>query len=235
MTIGAGGAASGAKEIAELRESLERRFRTMVAAVNVGERTLEILRPANSDDLISEADYVKDERLPYWADIWPSSFVLSARLAEMRGDGQCVLELGCGVGLVAAGAALGGFRVLATDYYEDALLFTTVNVWGNAAARVDTRHVDWRAFPRDIGRFDMVIASDVLYEHEYAPLLADAFRSTLVRGGTGLIADPGRIAAGEFVDECESRGLEVRKADRVPWTEGEIRQTIDIYEIRHGV
>ncbi|MEX2325852.1 MAG: hypothetical protein WD553_03575, partial [Gemmatimonadaceae bacterium] len=57
----------------ELRSRLEREFDTIEEVFTIGGRELVILRPRNADDLITEADYVKDERLPYWADIWPSS------------------------------------------------------------------------------------------------------------------------------------------------------------------
>ena len=78
--------------------------------------------PANADDLISEDDFVRDERLPYWADLWPSARILAEELAVMRLRGQRVLELGCGLGVVAIGAVIGGADVTATDYYEDATL-----------------------------------------------------------------------------------------------------------------
>ena len=218
--------------VAELRERLTRQFRTTVTTVPVGQREFELLHPANADDLISEADYVKDERLPYWADIWPSSRVLADRVGALRGTGKQLLELGCGMGLVAASAARAGFDVVATDYYEDALLFTQVNVFANAGVVPETRYVDWRAFPADLEWFDYVIASDVLYEKEYAPLLAKAFLQTVAHGGVGIVADPGRIGAGDFLAACEEQALAVKRVSRVPYAEGTIRQTIDLYEIR---
>ncbi len=221
-----------AASIATLRERLTRQFRTVVSEVSIGKASFELLHPANADDLISEADYVKDERLPYWADIWPSSRALAGRISALRGDGKQLLELGCGMGLVAAAAARAGFDVMATDYYEDALLFTQVNVFENAGVVPETRYVDWRAFPKDLEWFDYVIASDVLYEKEYAPLLADAFAQTLARRGLGIVADPGRIGVEAFLGACEERSLQVKRAARVPYEDGKIRQTIDIYEIR---
>ena len=218
--------------VGELRDRLTRQFRTTVTSVSVGTREFELLHPANADELISEADYVRDERLPYWADIWPSSRVLAQRVGALRGAGKQLLELGCGMGLVAASAARAGFDVMATDYYEDALLFTQVNVFGNAGVLPETRYVDWRAFPSDLEWFDYVIASDVLYEKEYAPLLAKGFRQSLAGGGMGIVADPGRIGVGDFLAACEEHELGVKRAARVPYAEGTIRQTIDIYEIR---
>ena len=227
MSAGAAGVV-----VAELRERLTRQFRTVVSEVVVGSVSYELLHPANADDLISEADYVKDERLPYWADIWPSSRVLAQRIAGVRGARKQLLELGCGMGLVASSAARAGFDVMATDYYEDALLFTQVNVFGNVGVVPETRYVDWRSFPKDLEWFDYVIASDVLYEKEYAPLLADAFAQTLAQRGLGIVADPGRIGVEAFLAACGERSLEIKRAARVPFVDGQIRQTIDLYEIR---
>ena len=216
-----------------LETELLRRFRTTETAVQVRRHAVSILHPANSDDLITEEDYVRDERLPYWADLWPSSHVLADRVVEMRGAGQRLLELGCGSGLVSVAAALAGYAVTATDYYDDALLFTKANVRRNAGmqAPVTARHVDWRDFPDDLGTFDVVVASDVLYEHTYGPLVAAAFRATLGKRSLGLLADPGRIAADAFVDECRARGLLVAKTGPYPFERGEIKQQVHIYEI----
>jgi len=79
--------------------ALTRRFRTSIEDATVDEHTFSILKPANPDDLIREEDFVKDERLPYWADVWPSSIVLAEKLLELKGAGRTALELGCGVGL----------------------------------------------------------------------------------------------------------------------------------------
>jgi predicted nicotinamide N-methyase len=211
--------------------ALTRRFRTSVEDATVDEHTFSILRPANSDDLIREEDFVKDERLPYWADVWPSSIILAGKLLELKGQGKTALELGCGVGLSTLAATSAGFDVLATDYYEDALDVTRANVFRNLGTIARTRLVDWRHLPLDLGTFDLVFASDVLYEKEYAELLPMLLRGLLAPGGIALIADPGRVAAPVFVDACATNGLAVREKETRPFEAGEIKQRIDIYEI----
>ncbi len=211
--------------------ALTRRFRTSIEDATVDEHTFSILRPANSDDLIREEDFVKDERLPYWADVWPSSIILAGKLLELEGHGKTALELGCGVGLSTLAATSAGFDVLSTDYYEDALDVTRANVFRNLATIARTRMVDWRHFPEDLGRFDLVFASDVLYEKEYAELLPVLLRRLLVPGGIALIADPGRIAAPTFVEACGKSHLAIRLKETRPFEAGEIKQRIDIYEV----
>jgi predicted nicotinamide N-methyase len=216
-----------------LGRTLRRRFRTAESVVETAAGEFTLLHPASADDLISEADYEVDERLPYWADIWPSATVLAGVVGALDGGGKRALELGCGLGLVVAAAARAGFDVTATDYYEDALLFARLNAWQAAGREITVRHVDWRRFPGDLGPFDLVLASDVLYERVYAELVASALARSIAPAGRGLVADPGRIAAPRFLEECRALGLTAEPVAQHPWVSGDIRQTIDLYEIRH--
>lgn len=211
--------------------ALGRRFRTSIEDATLDDRTFSILKPANSDDLIKEEDFVKDERLPYWADVWPSSIVLAGKLLTLDGKGRTALELGCGVGLSTLAATSAGFDVLSTDYYEDALDVTRANVFRNLGTLARTRLVDWRHLPQDLGRFDLVFASDVLYEQEYAALLPVILDRVLAPEGIALIADPGRVAAPVFVEGCSAQNLIIREKETQPFEVGEIRQKIDVYEI----
>jgi SAM-dependent methyltransferase len=210
---------STAKEL----KALDRRFVLAEADVPMPGGVVTLDRPRSADDLISEADFEKDERLPYWADIWPSSTALSTIVASLDGKGKRALELGCGLGLVTIGALRAGYDVVATDYYADALLFARRNSQRNVKREPETRLVDWRAFPDDLGRFDLVL--------EYATLVAEAIVKTLKPGGLALVADPGRIALLAFVTACEQLGCTVGIRARVKWEDGPAKQTITIHEI----
>ena len=213
---------------------LRRRFELASTQVMIGSRQYDLLRPRNIDDLISEEEFNLDERIPYWADCWPSSRILAERLHGERGQGRRLLELGCGIGLVSLTAAAAGFQVLATDYYADALEFTAANLSRYGLETADTRLVDWRKLPSDLGTFDVVAASDVLYERPQAALIAEVFASTLSVHGLGLLSDPGRRTAQGFIDECGRRGLHAKCVDRVPTTDAKASLTISIFEIRRG-
>lgn len=219
-----------------LGAALEARFDTETVHLIIGDTSLSILRPRNSDDLIREEDFVKDERLPYWADVWPSSIVLASHLVAIgqrsgpRRPGRA-LELGCGVGLVTIGALIAAYHVHATDYYTDALAFTRVNAIRNTGREPSTEMIDWRAFPPSAQGFDLILASDVLYEKEYAKLLPGIFKLALAPGGMALLADPGRIGVPVFEEECAKAGLVIRAKTTSPWSAEGISQQIDIYEI----
>ena len=224
---------------ADLRRTLMRQFVTTTDTVTLHGWPVELLRPRNSDDLISEADFVRDDRLPYWADLWPSSRILADYLlqterahAHPARRPPSLLELGCGLGLVTMAAMRSGYEVLATDYYEDALRFTRANAGRALGREPETRHVDWRNFPADLQRFDRIVAADVLYEKTYPPLLSAAIARVLAPGGEAIIADPGRIAAPDFLAGLAADGLEVVSKVTYPFDEGEIHQQISIYRIK---
>jgi predicted nicotinamide N-methyase len=226
---------------------LHRRFTLATQDVSLPGGPVTLLKPRNADDLISEADYVRDERLPYWADLWPSSETLASFLLEQRlrlatvpavaaaaADGVAprAIELGCGLGLPTIAALRVGFDVLATDYYDDALPFAVFNAEHNVGLRPATRMVDWTAMPEDLGTFALVLAADVLYEMRYAPILADVVMKVLAPGGVFLLADQGRIALSSFLEEAAARGLDWHAALRVEPPVGVAKPSITIYELR---
>jgi predicted nicotinamide N-methyase len=222
------------EDFSKLRRELSRRFRITQSTVSIAGRDLSLVHPASAEDLIDEVEFERDERLPYWADIWPSARVLAAHVAQLDGYGKTLIELGCGAGLVATAAALAGFEVCATDYYEDALRFTTLNVAQVTGRVPSTRLVDWRTLPTDLGRFDYVVGSDVLYERSYGGLVAQAVDVTLKRTGEAIIADPGRIAADDFMRDAAQRGLRLAAREEVPFVDGAIRQRIALYRLKRG-
>ena len=212
--------------------SLRARFELTTSRLVAGGREYELLKPRSVDELISEEDFAIDERIPYWADCWPSARVLAERVSGLTGGGRDLLELGCGIGLVAIAAASAGFRVLATDYYSEALEFTEANATRNGVENVDTRLIDWRRLPDDLGTFDVVLAADVLYERPQAALVANVLAQALSPGGFALITDPGRRTAPSLIDECSTRGLAAVNLVEVPMVENDTPLSVWVYEVR---
>ncbi|HET6880025.1 MAG TPA: methyltransferase domain-containing protein [Pirellulales bacterium] len=212
-------------------ESLNERFVVVEQVIEAASRRFELLKPRSPDELISEEDFNRDERLPYWADVWPSALCLAEQIGHLPARGR-MLELGCGVGFVCAVAIACGFDVVATDYYAEALEFTEVNLARNGLARPITRLVDWRSFPDDLGQFDLVAAADVLYEKDYPALVAAAIDRTLAPKGVGLVADPGRRGGTPFQQECRNRGMSIERLRQSPYHNGSVQHTVDLFEIR---
>jgi predicted nicotinamide N-methyase len=217
--------------VVALEESLRRRFRVVETPVRVGAHELSMLHPESAEDLIDERDFEQDERLPYWAELWPSARVLADHVIAMEGGHRSLLELGCGSGLVSTTAALAGFDVVASDYYEDAPRFARVNAHRNGARPIRGLMLDWRLLPRHLPKFDVVVASDVLYERPYGALVANVIGAALAPRGVAWLADPGRVGRESFLASLSENGLVLRSQELKPFAEAKIRQKIHLLEI----
>jgi predicted nicotinamide N-methyase len=181
-------------------------------------RDLRVLRPRDSEALLDEHAFEQEEFLPYWAELWPSGVALARAVSARALRGARVVELGCGLGLPSIAAALAGGRVLATDWSQAAVARAADNAQRNDAA-IETLVASW-AQPEPIaarGPFELVLASDVLYERrDVEPLLA-ALPRLLAPHGEAWIADPGRPSATEFLARAAERfALRTTTAGEIP-------------------
>ena len=84
----------------------DNRYETEELSLDVAGEPFRLLRVTNTDQLYVElvakgeahAD-VADERIPYWADLWPSALALALEVIENEKitPGTRVLEIGCGL------------------------------------------------------------------------------------------------------------------------------------------
>ena len=165
------------------------RFSPLPRDIPVVDTVYRVWQPPDLDALIDVAAFERDERIPYWANVWESAIVLAEEVAALDGRGRSFLELGCGIGLPAIVAARRGFAATATDYEDDALEAVRYNAERNGATGLVSRLVDWRNPPDDLRGFDHVVAADVLYENHHAvALVAMIARTPMVAARTALLA-----------------------------------------------
>ena len=163
-------------------------------------RDLRLLAPRDSDALLDEEAFEHEEFLPYWAELWPSAVALARVVARRPLTGRRVLELGCGLGLPAIAAALGGGRVLATDWSPEAVAMTADNAARNDAP-LETAVFRWDDAPEALGPpWTLVLASDVLYEPRNVGLLLALLPRVTAAAGEVWLSDPGRAPATRFLE-----------------------------------
>ena len=141
------------------------------------------------------------------AAVWQAGSVLSRHLVANPSlvEGRKVIELGCGTGLCGMVAArLGASTVLLTDGVDPVLERAARNVErnglvegsrGGSRSGVRTRKLLWGELPLDVelrGAFDVVLASDVLYQSSawrgFAQTVSELLRP---RDGILLLAEAG--------------------------------------------
>jgi predicted nicotinamide N-methyase len=195
-------------------------------AVVVAGRQLRLLRPPDAEALLDEEAFEREEFLPYWAELWPSSLRLAEALAGRPLAGVRVLELGCGLGLPAIVAALEGAHVLATDWSADAVEVAALNAARNGAV-LETGQVSW-ADPGGLvarGAWPLVVASDVLYERRNVEELLGLLPRLTEPEGSVLVSDPGRPHLRAFLEGAAGRWEVTPPAEPGPRGAG-------VYELR---
>jgi predicted nicotinamide N-methyase len=191
-----------------LRSHLRGRTGLTETLVEVGEKIYHITLPLAADALIDEEDFARDERLPYWAELWPSAVALARHVSKERLLDRRTIELGCGVGLPSVAALAGGAGVTATDHYVAALDFTRYNARSNLGVEPETQLLDWHTPGAGVsGGFDLVLAADVLYEWRNVPALAALIPTLLASSGEVLLSDPRRKNTPAFLERMCEKGF----------------------------
>jgi predicted nicotinamide N-methyase len=164
---------------------------------------LHLLQPQEAAELPDDGAIEWAPMTPYWSVLWRSGVALARELDSVALGGLRVVELGCGLAVPSIAAARAGAAVLATDAWPEALALVAHNAQANDV-RIETATVDW-AEPEKLVRrapFDLVLAADVLYERASIALLLSLL-PRLAR--EAWLADPGRPAAGAFVEQAARR------------------------------
>lgn len=160
--------------------------------------------------------------------LWDSSLVLASHLASCVHHhhlrGATVLELGAGTGLpgIAAVACLGAARCVLTDVRPLLPgLRANADANGLTAEQADVRELRWGGHLEPEVQVDVVLMSDVFYDPDDMPAMADTLHG-LWRdgdsdgGGTvGWAASEARDGVQDCIDVLREQGFEVVEVDRV--------------------
>lgn len=209
---------------------------TRITRVSIGGRTLKFRHLREIDslfDTLSEAE-LKDEKLPYYGELWPASIGLARWMRRtFEFQGKRVLDLGCGVAVAGVTAAIAGAEVTMADYFHEALAFAGHNAALNGVSDVRTLLLDWR----DAGfceRFDFVLGCDITYERRnHAPIL-DLLTRCLAPDGAACFSDPGRVTLEPFVAAAGAHGFRVAREEMQIQEAADRVSAIHLLTVRRG-
>ncbi len=192
-------------EVQEVHRRLRSRFKLEWEEVGVGGRSFRFLTVNDLEPLIAGRDIFSNTLdFPFWVKVWEAAVVLGLFMSRQPPEqvGRC-LELGAGLGVAGIVAAGFGHEVVITDYKEEILDFPRVSAAVNGVAgRVEVARLDWTA-PADLGRFDTIIGSEILFHERFFTPLLELFRLYLKPGGRIYLAhDVRRKSLAPFLQRC---------------------------------
>lgn len=141
--------------------------------------------------------------------VWPSGRVLAQAMSQFDVAGKRILELGCGLGLASLVLNRRKADIIASDHHPLAEEFLTYNAALNGLPPPAFLDLAWTVPQPDLGEFDLIIASDVLYERGHAEQLASLISRHARPRAEVLITDPGRGNSGAFTTAMKKQGYSV--------------------------
>jgi len=129
---------------------------------------------------------------PIFGIIWPSSLVLAHYILNYDTGSKRILEVGCGMALTSLLLNKQCADITATDYHPEANKFLNRNTTLNGDKPITFEQVDWADKSDTLGRFDLIIGSDLLYEDSHIDLLASFIEGHANPECEVVIVDPGR-------------------------------------------
>lgn len=142
---------------------------------------------------------------PYFGILWPAAEALANYLKPHMIKNKTVLELGSGLGFPSLVATHLGGNVLTTDYHPDVEEYFQRNCrHSNLTCKYE--RLNWRDDKKDIGLFDVVMGSDVLYESKHPREVAEGLIRFVKPGGKIILSDPGRAYLQHFLNAMNDLG-----------------------------
>jgi 2-polyprenyl-3-methyl-5-hydroxy-6-metoxy-1,4-benzoquinol methylase len=157
---------------------------------------------------------------PLFGQVWPSARVLALAMDSHAIAGKRILEIGAGLALASLVIHRRAGDVTVTDWHPLTETFLQDNLLANALGPLPYQAGDWELDDADgasgLGRFDLIIGSDVLYERQQPAQLARFIDQHAQPGAEILIVDPDRGNRSAFCKAMAALGygLDMTAASR---------------------
>lgn len=160
--------------------------------VDIHVRTLRDSQQFYDIDDVAEKLGISSATWPLFGVIWDSSLVLAHFVFDFDISGKRILEVGCGIGLSSLVLNQRLADITATDYHPEVGGFLLENTKLNKAKEIPFIRTGWDDEESSLGKFDLIIGSDLLYESEHAELLSKFIEQHAQPLCEVIIVDPGR-------------------------------------------
>jgi predicted nicotinamide N-methyase len=139
--------------------------------------------------------------------LWPAGQVLAHLVSKKETKNLRILEVGCGVALPSHVLNSRGDNIVATDYHPMTSIFLDKNSKLNERPDIPYFLCDWEGENPELGTFDLIIGSDILYQQDHCNLLAKFIDSHANPLCEVIIVDPGRGRKNKLTNQMLTNGF----------------------------
>lgn len=155
----------------------------------------------------AEALGISSASWPLFGLLWPSGRVLAGEMAVRELAGLRILEVGCGLALASLVAHRRHADVTASDCHPLTRSFIDENLRLNTLPPMKYVDGNWDLHSTELGEFDLIIGSDVLYERDERGRLAGFIQRHAAASAEVLIVDPNRGNRAPFTRHMHALGF----------------------------
>ncbi|MFT6904692.1 MAG: putative nicotinamide N-methyase [Oleiphilaceae bacterium] len=124
--------------------------------------------------------------------LWDSGKILALVMESYEISGKRILEIGCGMALASLLLNSRHANITATDYHPEAGNFLAENVRLNQGQSIPFLRTGWQNKEDGLGKFDLLIGADILYERGHIELLSEFIERHSNPSCEVILVDPGR-------------------------------------------
>ncbi|MCL6415114.1 protein N-lysine methyltransferase family protein [Aestuariirhabdus sp. Z084] len=143
---------------------------------------------------------------PIFGVVWPSSLVLAHYMLDYDIGAKRTLEIGCGTAISSLLLNKQNIDITATDYHPEVEKFLVRNTHLNGDNIIPFERTNWGDNDDKLGRFDLIIGSDLLYEDEHITLLSEFINAHSNPQCEVIIVDPGRGRKNKLAKNLSEQG-----------------------------
>lgn len=209
-------------------------FRVRYQTIEIGDvdihlRTLRDRQQYDDPDHIAEDLGISSATWPIFGVVWPSGEVLAQLMSDFQIEGKRILEVGCGIGLTSLLLNHRSADITATDYHPEVAGFLRENTLLNDGETIPFIRVAWD--DKDdgrLGKFDLIVGSDLIYEKEHIKMLSDFINQHAKPDCEVILVDPGRGYHARFSKQMVKLGYTHSQSqpqnlvDQVPEFSGQV-------------
>lgn len=145
---------------------------------------------------------------PLFGHLWPSARVLALAMHSFDLAGKRILEIGAGLALASLVVHRRAGNMTVSDWHPLSQAFLKENLLLNKLGPLKYHTGNWEVNNPELGRFDLIIGSDVLYERQQPGQLAGFIDRHTVPSAQIIIVDPDRGNRVCFCREMADLGYE---------------------------
>ncbi len=183
------------------------KFETVtVAGIDYLIRSLSDLQQFADPDGQAERTGISSASWSLFGHIWPSARVLALAMHSYDLVGKRILEIGAGLGLASLVIHRRAGDITVSDWHPLSQAFLNENLLLNKLGPLKYQTGNWAGDNPELGRFDLIIGSDILYERQQPLQLATFIAEHAAPDAQIIIVDPDRGNRMGFCREMAALG-----------------------------